>query len=298
MKGHTNTEPLIGFQITEDLGLVKLANTVQSDETITSNLSIEYADLFRGIGKMKGVKVDLHVDSAITPVAQAHRRIPFSVRPKLEAELEKLEADDIIERVEKPTSWVSPVVITPKPSSNEIRLNVDMREANKAIPRTHTVMRTLDDIINELNGATVFSHLDMNHVYHQLELKENSRDITTFATHVGLYRYKRLNFGTRSAGEIFQETVSKEITRDIVGCINISDDILVFGRNQKEHDQNLEKLFKRAREKEITFNKDKCEFNKDKCLYYGMVFLKEGASPDPMKVEAIKQAEPPATLKN
>ena len=276
IKGHTNTEPLIGFQTTEDLGLVKVANTVQSEETITSNLLKEYADLFRSIGKMKGVKVDLHVDPAITPVAQAHRRIPFSVRPKLEAELEKLEADDIIERVEKPTSWVSPVVITLKWSSNEIQLNVDMREANKAIPRTHTVMPTLDDIINELNGATVFSHLDMNHGYHQLELKENSCDITTFATHVGLYRYKRLNFGTRSAGEIFQETVSKEITRDIVGCIYISDDILVFSRNQKEHDQNLEKLFKRAREKEITFNKDKCEFNKDKCLYYEWCSQKKG----------------------
>ena len=99
IKGHTNTEPLIGFQTAEDLGLVKVANTVQSEETITSNLLKEYADLFRGIGKMKGVKVDLHVDPAITPVAQAHRRIPFSVRPKLEAELEKLEADDIIERV-------------------------------------------------------------------------------------------------------------------------------------------------------------------------------------------------------
>ena len=293
IKGHTNTEPLIGFQTAEDLGLVKVANTVQSEETITSNLLKEYADLFRGIGKMKGVKVDLHVDPAITPVAQAHRRIPFSVRPKLEAELEKLDADDIIERIEKPTSWVSPVVITPKRSSNEIRLNVDMREANKAIPRTHTVMPTLDDIINELNGATVFSHLDMNRRSHQLELKENSRDITTFATHVGLYRYKRLSFGTRSAGEIFQVTVSKEITRDIVGWRNISGDILVLGSNQKEHDQSLKKLFKRARWKEITFNKDKCEFNKDKCLYYGMVFSKEGASPDPMKVEAIKQAKPP-----
>ena len=70
--------------------------------------------------------------------------------------MEKLEADDIIERVEKPTSWVSPVVITPKRSSNEIRLNVDMREANKAIPQTHTVMPTLDDIINELNGPQYF----------------------------------------------------------------------------------------------------------------------------------------------
>ena len=82
-----------------------------------------------------------------------------------------------------------------------------------------------------------------------------------------------------------------------MGCINISDDILVFGRNQKDHDQNLEKSFKKAKEKEITFNKNKCEFDKDKCLYYGMVFSKEGASPDPMKGEAIKQAEPPCNTK-
>ena len=97
-KGRTNTEPLIGFQTG------KVANTAQSEETITSYVLKEYADLFRGIGKTKGVKIDLHVDPAITPVAQAHRGIPFSVRPKLEAELEKLEADGIIERVDKPTS--------------------------------------------------------------------------------------------------------------------------------------------------------------------------------------------------
>ena len=61
VKGHTNTAPSIGFQIAEDLGLVKVANAVQSEETITSNLLKEYADLFRSIGKMKGVEVNLHL---------------------------------------------------------------------------------------------------------------------------------------------------------------------------------------------------------------------------------------------
>ena len=81
-----------------------------------------------------------------------------------------------------------------------------------------------------------------------------------------------------------------------MGYTNISDDILVFGRSQKEHDQNLKKLFKRAREKEITFNKDKCGFNKDigACI---MEWRPRKASPDPMKVEAIKQAEPPRNAK-
>ena len=298
IKGNTDTEPLIGFQTAESLGLVMIANAVRTHpETFTSKLLEEYDDLFHGIGKMEGVKVDLHVDRAVTPVAQPHRRVPFSVRSKLEAELEKLLEDDVIEKVEEPTSWVSPVVITPKRTANEIRLNVDMREANKAIPRTHTIMPTLEDITHELNGAAVFSHLDMNHGYHQLELEENSRDVTTFSTHVGLYRYKRLNFGTRSAGEIFQDTVSREITQDIPGCLNISDDILVYGKNQQEHDLNLEKLSKKAREKKITFNKGKCEFNKKSCVYYGMKFSKDGASPDPRKVEAIKAAEPPRNAK-
>ena len=172
-----------------------------------------------------------------------------------------------------------------------------MREANKAIPRTHTVMPTLENITHGLNGATVFSHLDMNHGYHQLKLKESSRDFTTFSTHVGLYRYKRLNFGTRFASEIFQDTVRREITQDIPGCLNISDDILVYGKNQQEHDLNLERLFKKAREKKITFNKGKCEFNKQSCVYYGMKFSNDGASPDPRKVEAIKAAEPPRNAK-
>lgn len=152
---------------------------------------------------------------------------------------------------------------------------MDVREANKAIPCAHTVIPTLDDIIQELNGATMFSHLDMNHGYHQLELKENSCDITTFATHVGLYRHKRLNFGAKSCGEIFKDTVSKEIKRDIPGCINMSDNSPVFGKDQEEHD----KLFKRAREKGITFNKEKWEFIKDRCLYLRNGFLKRKGLP-------------------
>ena len=132
--------------------------------------------------------MDLQVNTVIPPVEQPYRRIPFSVRPKL-VELENPMVIDVIQKVDKPADWVSPVVIIPKWTVSEIRFNVDTREANKAIPRVHTVMPTLDDIIRKPKGATVFSHVDMNHGYHQLELKENSRDITTSATHVGLYRY-------------------------------------------------------------------------------------------------------------
>ena len=129
-KGRTNTEPLIGFQIAEELDLMLVANSVQLNETATSKLVGGYADLLKGIGKMKGVQVDLQVDPEVLPMEQPHRRIPFSVKPKLVVELEKLMADDIIGKVDRPTSWVSPVVITLKLSVKEVRLNVYMREAN------------------------------------------------------------------------------------------------------------------------------------------------------------------------
>ena len=82
-----------------------------------------------------------------------------------------------------------------------------MRAVNKAIQRERHITPTIDDVIADLNDAKVFSKLDLNQGYHQLELSEESRYVTTFSTHVGLRRYKRLNFGVTSAAEIFQNTI-------------------------------------------------------------------------------------------
>jgi hypothetical protein len=106
---------------------------------------------------------------------------------------------------------------------------VDIRVANGAIPRVNSITPTIDELMQELNGAQAFSHLDMNYGYHQLELDENSRDITTFSTDIGFYRYKRLNYGTKSAGDIFQNMIKEELTQYIPGVNNISIDILVTG---------------------------------------------------------------------
>ena len=117
---------------------------------------------------------------------------------------------------------MSPTVITPK-KNNKVCLNVDMRVANAAIPCVNSITPTIDELIQESNGAEVFSHLDMNHRYHRLELDENRQDITTFSMHIRFYRYKRLNYGTKSAGDIFQNRVREESTQHIPGVIYTSD---------------------------------------------------------------------------
>ena len=83
-------------------------------------------------------------------------------------------------------------------------------------------------MIGDLNGAKIFSKLDLNQGYNQLELAPESRYITTFSTHLGLMRFKRLNFGISSAAEIFQNVI-RETLAGIRGAYNISDDILIAG---------------------------------------------------------------------
>ena len=119
-----------------------------------------------------------------------------------------MEKEDIIEKVpeNEGTPWVSPIVVVPKKDGG-VRICVDMRAANEAIQRVRHPIPTVDDVSFEFNGAKNFTKLDLSQAYHQLELDENSRHITTFSMHVGLYRYKRLNYGTNAAAEIFQYTL-------------------------------------------------------------------------------------------
>ena len=98
----------------------------------------------------------------------------------------------MIEKADGPTLWVSPIVVVPKKGQNKIRICIDVRALNKTIKRKRHPTLTLNELKTILSGANVFSKLDLNQGYNQLELAEESRYITTFATHLGLYRYKRL----------------------------------------------------------------------------------------------------------
>ena len=125
--------------------------------------------------------------------------------------------------------------ITPLKKDSAIHLCNDMCERNKAIIRECHNMPTLGELIHDLNGATVFSKLDLFNGYHQLELHPSSRYIMAFKTHNGLYIYKRLNFGISSASEIFKEHIRNVISH-IKSTKNISDDIIVYEKGEDAHE--------------------------------------------------------------
>ena len=189
------------------LGIVKIINQVSDSKT-------KYPKLFEGIGKYKGAPIKLHIYESIRTLKRDIEEHHFIfARNKVERELNKRLEQEIIERIEgTPTSWVSPVVTLSKKNSDEIRLCVDMRNTNKAITHERHILPTTDELIHDLSGSTVYSKLDLRPGYHQHELEPSSRYITTFSTHAGLFRYKRLNFGISSSSEIFQEVVRNVIT--------------------------------------------------------------------------------------
>ena len=150
---------------------------------------------------------------------------------------------------------------------------MDSREINKAIKRERGVIPRLDDLKKGLNGAQCFAKLDLNKGYHQLELEESSRQITTFATHEGLYRFKRLCLGINSAAETFQTSVSLMLG-GLDGVMNISDDIIVIAKTPEIHDERLEKVLDRLIEFQVTVNKGKCKFRQESIVYFGHSFSK------------------------
>ena len=152
-----------------------------------------------------------------------------------------------------------------------------------------------NDLMHTLNGSSVYSKLDLRAGYHQIPLAADSRNITTFATHKGLRRYARLNFGTNSASEMFQHIIS-ELLRDIPGAMNISDDIIVFGKTQADHDEALRATFQKFSDNHLTLNKSKCKFNQSSISFFGFVFSTDGISPDPEKVQAIQNMTPPTSV--
>lgn len=281
-----NSVSLLGKTAAIQLGVLKLGIY-----SINEDIRGKYSDCFKGVGKLKDFKLKLHINSKVEPVAQRMYRIPFTLREKVEKKLDELESQDIIERVNDQTPWVSPVIVVPKPNG-DIRLCVDMRQANKTIIRERNPIPTVDEILYKMNGGEWFSKMDLRYGFHQLELEESSREITTFVTHRGLYRYKRLMSGISSAPEKYQQVIS-QIFHDIEGVQNISDDIVVFGRTREEHDQRLRLVLDRIGQKKLTLNSDKCEFGMDKITFMGHILSKNGIGPTKERVKDMLNATEP-----
>ncbi|XP_055633240.1 uncharacterized protein K02A2.6-like [Toxorhynchites rutilus septentrionalis] len=244
--------------------------------------------------KMRGILIEIPIDPNVKPVQQPYRRVPFSIEEKVAHKLRYLLDKDIIERVQEPSAWVSPIVPVLK-DSGEIRLCVDMRRANQAVLRETHPLPIIEEMFGSINGAVRFSKVDIKDAYHQVEISKRSREITTFITKQGLFRYKRLMFGISCAPELFQKVIEC-IVAGLDGVVVYLDDVMVFGRSQKEHDERLDALLYRLKKYEILLNKDKCVYNVDRLEFLGHELSGNGIRPTESRITAIENFRKPSNV--
>lgn len=199
----------------------------------------------------------------------------------------------IIEPVIGHSRWVSPLVIVPK--ADDIRVCVDMRLANKAIIREKHPIPTMEDLLPNLRNSKFFSKLDIRNAFHQLEISEGSRHITTFITKQGLFRYKRLMFGISCAPEIFQKVMEKLLI-GCDGCIVYIDDILIFAIDENEHDRRLKQVLIRLRDAGVKLNREKSEIKVKSIVFLGHVLNEQGIKPSEDRIHSIRNFRRPSTV--
>ena len=284
-------KPLIGLPAIKALNLVAKVYTVYwTKEAVIS----QFSQLFTGLGRLQG-EYEIQLNSDASPFALlTPRRIPLPLMEEVKSELERMEKENIISKVEGPTDWCAGMVVVPK-SNKKVRICVDLTQLNKCVKRERHIMPSVDHTLAQLSNAKIFSKLDANSGFWQIELSKQSALLTTFITPFGRYCFNRLPFGISSAPELFQKRMSITL-EGLEGVTCLMDDILVHGSSQEEHDKRLIATLERLQKSHVTLNREKCVFSSNSVNFLGHVIDEQGIRPDPAKVLAIQQMKEPKSV--
>ncbi|XP_064464258.1 uncharacterized protein K02A2.6-like [Ornithodoros turicata] len=256
--------------------------------------ALKFPALFSSrLGMVKGFVLKIKVKPSVTPVQQKLRHLPIAIRHKVSTELQRLEEAGVIERIDA-SEWVSPVVVAWR-KTGEIRLCVDLRRPKEAVVIDSHPLPHPEEIFHQLSGARAFSKLDLSSAYHQLPLAEESRNLTAFITHEGLFRYTRVCFSLSSAAAAFQKMMMC-VLKDCAGTLNYLDDVLVFGTTQEQHDRNLDQVLSRLMSCGLTLNLKKCVFSVQSIKFLGHTVSDKGIHPDEDTMQAIMDAPHPTNV--
>ena len=286
---------LLGRDLISKLKLSKFGHLGINNVSTKSVLLEEFPDLFTpGLGCLKGVKATIEVDPTIPPKYCRARAVPYTMKEKVTAELDRLVSEGIISPITN-SPWAAAIVPVMKPD-NTVRICGDYKlTVNKAARLDTYPIPNLQDLFSNMAGAKIFSKLDMSQAYAQLCLEEESKKFTVINTHKGLFQYNRLCFGVSSAPGIFQRTM-EQLLQGIPGCICFLDDILIIGSDNQEHEKRLRLVLNTLESAGLRLKPEKCSISVSQVTYLGFRIDAEGIHPTTEKVQAIDKAPAPTNV--
>ncbi|XP_052734270.1 uncharacterized protein LOC128196752 [Vigna angularis] len=271
-----------------------------AQESQSENLAVvnDFLDVFPeevpGLPPPREVEFSIDLVSGAGPVSIA----PYRMAPAELVELKKQIEDLLEKQFIRPSAspWGAPVLLVKKKDGGS-RLCVDYRQLNKLTIKNKYPLPRIDDLMDQLHGATVFSKIDLRSGYHQILVKADDVQKTAFRSRYGHYEYVVMPFGVTNAPAIFMDYMNR-IFRPFLDkfVVVFIDDILVYSKTREEHEDHLRAVLEVLRERRLYAKLSKCEFWMEEVLFLGHVISAGEISVDPAKVQAVLQWERPKTV--
>eukprot|EP00798_Chlamydomonas_sp_ICE-L_P005513 gene5513-biopygen2579 len=171
----------------------------------------------------------------------------------------------------------APIMIIAKPGGVGYRVVCDWRALNNITIKNRYPLPRIDETIDRLSGATIFSSLDLTSGYYQIRISDEDAPKTAFTTPMVQYEFKVLGMGLANAPAIFQAVMNKIFAPYLHKFVVVYlDDILVYGRNPEEHAANLEKVLQVLQDEEFYAKLSKCTFNQSEIKFLGHIIGRNG----------------------
>ena len=258
----------------------------------------EYPDVFPeeipGMPPQRELDFPIDLIPGSAPISKAPYRMAPAELQELKKQLDELLEKGYIRPSVSP--WGAPVLFVKK-KDGSMRLCIDYRELNKITIKNRYPLPRIDDLFDQLKGATDFSKIDLRSGYHQLRIKTEDIPKTAFRTRYGHYEFTVMPFGLTNAPAVFMDLMNRVFKPYLDKFVVVFiDDILVFSRSQSEHEEHLRKVLEVLRKNELYAKLKKCEFWLKEVAFLGHIISNKGVSVECEKIKAIMEWPRPTNV--
>ncbi|KAL0549247.1 hypothetical protein IC582_013728 [Cucumis melo] len=279
--------------------LASVVDTREADVSLSSEPVVrDYPDVFPeelpGLPPHREVEFAIELEPGTVPISRAPYRMAPAELKELKVQLQEFLDKGFIRPSVSP--WGAPVLFVKK-KDGSMRLCIDYRELNKVTEKNRYPLPRIDDLFDQLQGATVFSKIDLRSGYHQLRIKEEDVPKTAFRSRYGHYEFIVMSFGLTNAPAVFMDLMNR-VFREFLDTFVIVfiDDILIYSKTEAEHEEHLRMVLQTLRDNKLYAKFSKCEFWLKQVSFLGHVVSKAGVSVDPAKIEAVTGWTRPSTV--
>ncbi|KAL0541480.1 hypothetical protein IC582_021525 [Cucumis melo] len=279
--------------------LASVVDTREADVSLSSEPVVrDYPDVFPeelpGLPPHREVEFAIELELGTVPISRAPYRMAPAELKELKVQLQELLDKGFIRPSVSP--WGAPVLFVKK-KDGSMRLCIDYRELNKVTVKNRYPLPRIDDLFDQLQGATVFSKIDLRSGYHQLRIKDEDVPKTAFRSRYGHYEFIVMSFGLTNAPAVFMDLMNR-VFREFLDTFVIVfiDDILIYSKTEAEHEEHLRMVLQTLRDNKLYAKFSKCEFWLKQVSFLGHVVSKDGVSVDPAKIEAVTGWTRPSTV--